>query len=233
MNQNIAEIQRMLIDGGFDVGKSGADGLYGPSTKSALQRCITKANSKEGGILRLSQSQLDQIFTLGAKSGRNSKFLPALNDLFEKSGINSVNRIAGFLSQIGVESGEFLYVKELGADSYFSKYEPGTSIGKNLGNTQKGDGARYKGRGLIQVTGRANYAACGKALGIDLINNPELLEQPKYAVDSAGWYWDTRNINAACDVDDIVKITKLVNGGTNHLTERTNYYKKAKSVLTA
>lgn len=233
MNQNIAEIQRMLIDGGFDVGKSGADGLYGPSTKSALQRCITKANSKEGGLLRLSQSQLDQIFPLGAKSGRNSKFLPALNDLFEKSGINSVNRIAGFLSQIGVESGEFLYVKELGADSYFSKYEPGTSIGKNLGNTQKGDGARYKGRGLIQVTGRANYAACGKALGIDLINNPELLEQPKYAVDSAGWYWDTRNINAACDADDIVKITKLVNGGTNHLAERTNYYKKAKSVLTA
>lgn len=235
MNSAIAEIQRMLIEGGFSVGKAGADGIYGPSTKSALQKCIAQANSKsEGGGLKLTQAQLDKIFPVGASAGRNAKFLKPLNDLFESKKINTVNRIAGFLSQIGVESAEFRYVKELGNDSYFDKYDTG-SIADKLGNTPQkdGDGAKYKGRGLIQVTGLANYKACGKALGLDLVNHPELLEQPEYAVASAGWYWETKNINAACDADDIVKITKLVNGGTNHLAERTAYYKKAKSVLTS
>lgn len=232
MNSAIAEIQRMLIEGGFSVGKSGADGLYGPSTKAALQRCIAQAN--EGGGLKITQAQLDKIFPVGASNGRNAKFLKPLNDLFEKQDINTVNRIAGFLSQVGVESAEFKYVRELGNDSYFDKYDTGP-LAEKLGNTPQkdGDGAKYKGRGLIQVTGLANYKACGKALGLDLVNHPELLEQPEYAVESAGWYWSMRNINAACDADDIVKITKLVNGGTNHLAERTAYYKKAKSVLTS
>uniref|UniRef100_A0AAU8GHX4 Endolysin n=2 Tax=unclassified Seunavirus TaxID=2494210 RepID=A0AAU8GHX4_9CAUD len=236
MNAAIAEIQRMLINGGFSVGKGGADGLYGPATKSALQKCIAQATSgkNEGGTLKLTQAQLDKIFPVGASSGRNAKFLGALNDLFEKTNINTVNRIAGFLSQIGVESAEFRYVRELGNNSYFDKYDTGP-IAERLGNTPQkdGDGAKYKGRGLIQITGLANYKACGKALGLDLVNHPELLEQPEYAVASAGWYWNMRNINAACDADDIVKITKLVNGGTNHLAERTAYYKKAKSVLTS
>lgn len=231
MNKDIAEIQSLLIDGGFDVGKWGADGAYGPGTRSALIKCIQKAN--EGGALKLTLQQLDKIFPVAAKAGRNQKFLGPLNELFDKGGVNTINRIAGFLSQVGQETAEFLYVRELGANSYFAKYEPGTDIGKRLGNTQPGDGAKFKGRGLIQVTGRANYTACGKALGLDLINHPELLEQPEYAVASAGWYWGLRNINAACDADDIVKITKLVNGGTTHLAERTAYYKKAKSVLSA
>lgn len=232
MNSAIAEIQRMLINGGFSVGKSGADGIYGPATKSALEKCIQKANSTNGGNTLLTQAQLDKIFPIGAKANRNSKFLEPLNNLFLKTDINTTNRIAGFLSQIGVESAEFKYVRELGNDAYFDKYDTG-SLAKKLSNTPEkdGDGAKYKGRGLIQITGYANYRDCGKALGIDLINHPELLEQPEYAVLSAGWYWQSRNINAACDADDIVKITKLVNGGTNHLSERTAYYNKAKSVL--
>lgn len=228
MNKDIQEIQSLLINGGFSVGKSGADGLYGADTRNALISCINKANS--GGSLKLTLVQLNKIFPNGAKS-RNATFLAPLNDLFEKNKINTVNRIAGFLSQIGVESEEFLYVRELGNTAYFAKYEPTTQIGKNLGNTQPGDGAKFKGRGLIQVTGRTNYTACGKALGLDLINHPELLEQPRYAVDSAGWYWSLRNINASCDADDIVAITKKVNGGTNHLDRRTAYYNKAKEVL--
>lgn len=183
--------------------------------------------------MKITLEQLNQIFPAGAKAGRNAQFLAPLNDLFDKGGVNTAKRIAGFLSQIGVESEEFLYVKELGNNAYFAKYDIATnpSKAKGLGNTQPGDGAKFKGRGLIQVTGRANYTACGKALGIDLVNKPELLEQPKYAVDSAGWYWSSRNINAACDADDIVRITKLVNGGRMHLDRRTAYYNKAKSVL--
>ena len=236
MTAAIAEIQKMLVEGGFSVGKSGADGIYGPSTKRALQECIAKANSvpAQGASLKLTLEQLNKIFPVGAFSGRNAKFIAPLNDLFEKGGINTVNRISGFLSQIGVESAEFRYVKELGNDAYFDKYDTG-SIAKRLGNTPEkdGDGAKYKGRGLIQITGLDNYKACGKALGLDLVNHPELLEQPVYAVASAGWYWNLRNINAACDADGIVRITKLVNGGTNHLEERTAYYKKAKNVLTS
>ena len=226
-------MQQLLIDGGFSVGKSGADGLYGNDTRAALIACILQANS--GGSLQISLSQLNAIFPEGGKSGRNAKYLAPLNDLFAKAGINTVKRIAGFLSQIGVESEEFLYVRELGNTAYFNKYDIRYAPKKaqELGNTQPGDGAKYKGRGLIQVTGKSNYTACGRALGLDLVNKPELLEQPQYAVDSAGWYWGLRNINAACDADDIVKITKLVNGGTMHIDRREAYYKKAKSVLSS
>lgn len=224
----------MLIDGGFSVGKSGADGLYGKDTRAALAACIEQAKGNGGG-LKLTLQQLNSIFPAGAKSGRNAKFIEPLNDLFQKSDVNTVKRVAGFLSQIGVESEEFLYVRELGGNSYFNKYDIQYAPAKarELGNTSPGDGAKYKGRGLIQVTGKANYTACGKALGLDLVNHPELLEQPQYAVESAGWYWNSRNINAACDADDIVKITKLVNGGTTHLDRRTAYYNKAKSVLSS
>lgn len=233
MNKSIAEMQQMLINGGFSVGPSGADGLYGPATRKALQACIDKAN--KGGKVLLTLDQLNKIFPSGAKAGRNEKYIQPLNDLFEKQSINTVNRIAGFLSQIGVESEEFLYVRELGNTAYFNKYDIryNPTKAKELGNTNPGDGAKYKGRGLIQVTGKANYTACGKALGLDLVNHPELLEEPKYAVDSAGWYWNTRNINAACDANDIIRVTKLVNGGTMHLDKRTAYYNKAKTVLTS
>lgn len=183
--------------------------------------------------MELTLDKLNKIFPTGAKSGRNLKFLPGINATMREYEINTVNRLAGFLSQIGVESEEFLYVRELGNDAYFNKYDIrfAPQKARDLGNTQPGDGAKYKGRGLIQVTGRANYLACGKALGLDLINKPELLEQPVYAVESAGWYWGMRKINAAADADDIVKITKLVNGGRMHLDRRTAYYNLAKSVL--
>ncbi|QDH49245.1 endolysin [Pantoea phage Phynn] len=229
MNKDIQEIQSILIKGGFSVGKSGADGWYGNDTRNALIDCVNKAN---GNSMKLTLEQLNKIFPTGA-SGRNAKFIDPLNALFAEREINTVNRVAGFLSQIGVESEELLYTRELGNSAYFNKYDIrfAPQKAKDLGNTQPGDGAKFKGRGLIQVTGRANYTACGKALGIDLLNTPELLEQPKWAVESAGWYWGLRNINALCDANDITRITKAVNGGTNHLDRRTAYYNKAKSVL--
>lgn len=185
--------------------------------------------------MKLTLDQLNRIFPSGAKSGRNAKFIDGLNRTFEMYGINTVNRIAGFLSQIGVESEEFLYVRELGNNAYFDKYDIRFNPKKaaDLGNIQPGDGAKFKGRGLIQVTGRANYKACGDALGLNLLSTPELLEQPLYAVESAGWYWGMRKINALCDADDIVKITRAVNGGTMHLDRRKAYYVTAKKVLSA
>jgi putative chitinase len=100
-----------------------------------------------------------------------------------------------------------------------------------LGNKVNGDGFKYRGRGLIQVTGRANYAACGEALGLDLINRPELLEQPQYAAMSAAWFWSFRGLNTLADQSDFLKITKRINGGTNGLADRQALYDKALKVL--
>jgi len=183
--------------------------------------------------LIITLDQLNRIFPSAAKAGRNVKFLDGINKTISDQNMSTVNRVAGYLSQIGVESEELLYTRELGNSAYFNKYDIQFSKKKaeELGNTSPGDGAKYKGRGLIQVTGKFNYAACGKALGIDLVNHPEILEQPLYASQSAGWYWGSRNINAAADEDNIVKITKLVNGGKMHLDRRNSYYEKAKQVL--
>lgn len=100
-----------------------------------------------------------------------------------------------------------------------------------MGNTEPGDGWKYRGRGLFQVTGRANYAACGEALGLDLINQPTLLEQPQYAAMSAAWFWSMKDLNTLADKGDFVKITRRINGGLNGQADRQGLYDKALKVL--
>jgi putative chitinase len=143
--------------------------------------------------------------------------------------INTRLRIAAFLAQIGHESGSLVYSKELGGASYFAKYDGR----KDLGNTQSGDGAKFAGRGLIQVTGRANYLAASKALFGDerLLKNPELLEQPEWAAGSAVWFWSSRDLNALADADRFSDLTKRINGGTNGLEDRKTRYRQALKVL--
>ncbi|QHJ81282.1 MAG: hypothetical protein [Caudoviricetes sp.] len=160
---------------------------------------------------------------------RAQKWAPALSVAMGGGLINTRFRQASFLAQIGHESGSLVYTKELGGASYFAKYDGR----KDLGNTQAGDGARFCGRGLIQVTGRANYAKASQALFGDdrLLKNPELLEQPEWAAKSAVWYWTTRNLNALADQDRFTGITKAINGGTNGLEDRKARYRLALSVL--
>ena len=156
------------------------------------------------------------------------RWTDALNDQMDKGQINTCLREAAFLSQILVESGCFKWVREIwGPTPTQSGYEGRV----DLGNTQPGDGFKYRGRGLIQVTGRANYTACAQALGIDCINHPELLEQPEYAVASAVWFWTANNLNAIADTGDIKHVTHVVNGGYNGLADREMYYNKAKQEL--
>ncbi|WP_328587193.1 glycoside hydrolase family 19 protein, partial [Pseudomonas syringae] len=94
-----------------------------------------------------------------------------------------------------------------------------------------GDGQLYRGRGLIQITGRANYEACGEALGLDLINHPELLEQPQHAAMSAAWFWHRAALNALADKGEFIQITRKINGGTNGLADRQALYASALKVL--
>jgi Predicted chitinase len=139
---------------------------------------------------------------------------------------NIVGRLreASFLSQIIHESGSFRYVREISSGEAYEGR-------KDLGNIYKGDGARFKGRGLIQITGRTNYEALSKDLGIDFVSNPALLEQPVNAVRSACWFWDKKNLNRFADAGDNITITRRINGGTNGITERMYYYDRALKVL--
>ena len=100
-----------------------------------------------------------------------------------------------------------------------------------MGNTAAGDGWKYRGRGLIQITGRSNYAECGEALGLDLVNHPELLEKPQHACMSAAWFWASRGLNTLADAGSFSKITSRINGGLNGAADRQALYAKALKVL--
>ena len=136
----------------------------------------------------ISKQQLLRIFPNAGQSA--GVFVPVLNTAMVRYQIVGTLRQAAFIAQVGHESGQFRYVRELGGEQYLSKYDTG-SLAKRLGNTPEadGDGQKYCGRGLIQITGRANYLECGEALGLDLIKQPELLEVPQYACMSAAWFW--------------------------------------------
>jgi len=145
--------------------------------------------------------------------------------LLNKYEINTPLRIAHFMAQTHHESGGFKYAKEIGNDAYFKKYEGR----KDLGNINEGDGLRFKGRGYIQVTGRANYAALSKDTKIDFLNNPELLEQEANAMISAVWFWNKKKLNILADKDDCKAITKRINGGYNGLADRERLLIKYKA----
>lgn len=142
----------------------------------------------------------------------------------ESFDITSRLRIAHFLGQTCEESAGYRTTEEFASGK---EYEGR----KDLGNTEKGDGPRYKGRGLLQLTGRANYGEYGKALGVDLVNNPTVAGQPALSLKIACEYWKLHNINADCDRDDIQAVTRKVNGGLNGLSERITFTQKAKTAI--
>jgi putative chitinase len=134
---------------------------------------------------------------------------------------------AMFIAQTMHESGECRYTKELASGQAYEAR-------KDLGNTIPGDGVRYKGRGLIQITGRANYKRISDACGVDFVAHPELLETPDWAAASAAWFWSINKLNdiAQLNTDDsFLKVTKRINGGTNGLEDRRKYWIRAKQQL--
>lgn len=145
----------------------------------------------------------------------------------ETRSIDTPIRRAHFLAQLGHESGSFKYAEEIASGSAYEGRA-------DLGNTEKGDGVRFKGRGLIQLTGRANYVAYGASIGQDLTVDghwTQVATDPALAVDAAGWFWDTKGLNAIADTDDVRKVTKKVNGGYYGLADRKAYLKRAKWFL--
>ncbi len=174
----------------------------------------------------ITEAQLLRIYpNAGQRAG---VFVPALNRAMQRYRIDSPVRQAAFLAQIGHESGQLKWVKELwGPTPAQQKYEGR----KALGNTEPGDGRRFSGKGLIQITGRENYRRAGAALGLPLLDNPELLEQPEWAAASAAWWWANHGLNELADAGEFEKITRVINGGLNGQDDRLALWERAKRVL--
>ena len=170
---------------------------------------------------------LDQLRRIMPYAGdRAAIYLDPLNQAMAEFGIDTPARQAGFLAQIAHESGSLKYTREIASGATYEGR-------RDLGNTEPGDGMRFKGRGLIQITGRHNYRICSLALYGDerLLDKPWLLESVIGACRSAAWYWSAFGLNALADEGDIKRMTKRINGGLNGLTERMAYYAVAKEVL--
>ena len=183
----------------------------------------------------------------------DTKWLEPLNGTFQKYDVNTPKRQAAFIGQCAVESANFTRLQEnlnYSAQrltqvwpSRFPNINMAESYAHNpekladfvyagrMGNLQDGDGWKFHGRGLIQLTGRENYANCGSGVGVDLIDNPDLLLTPKYAALSAGWFWNRKQLNLLADSGDIETMTKRINGGLTGLNERIAKITKALQVL--
>ena len=179
----------------------------------------------------LTETQLSQIMRNAAPAKRQS-FLTPLNDAMQEHGITSLLRTAAFIAQLAHESGEFRFMEELwGPTAAQKRYEPPSDLAKRLGNSQAGDGKRFKGRGPIQITGRFNYKKYGDLLVIDLVAGPDRAATPEIGFATAGLFWQRNGLNELADAGNFKEITRRINGGQNGAAERERFYEIAKQVL--
>lgn len=177
------------------------DGVIGPNTYAAMFR------------------------KLGAGPERAAELALSANVHFPAYGImDSELRLAHFMAQLVHESGSFRYMEEIASGSAYEGRA-------DLGNTQTGDGVRFKGRGPIQITGRDNYRKFGRKIGIDIENHPEIAAIPSIGLHLALEYWADRKLNALADADDVVTITRKINGGQNGLADRKSHLTRIKGWL--
>ena len=220
------------------------DGTLGQQTSEAIetfQKKVVKIEKPDGKVTlggetlkklaegipkSLCESVLQGIYP-DASDSLIARYSGPLAEKMTQSGINTPLRIAHFLAQIGHESSELRYCEEIASGAAYEGR-------KDLGNNQPGDGVRFKGRGLIQLTGRSNYAAYGKARGMDLTTKEgcaTLASDPALAVDVACWFWTEHGLNELADKDDVTKITKRINGGLNGFDDRKAQLSRAKFFL--
>jgi putative chitinase len=149
------------------------------------------------------------------------RYVGELNLRLQQFPVNTPQRLCMFLAQLGHESGELLYCEEIASGSAYE--------GRlDLGNTQPGDGRKYKGRGLIQLTGKKNYTLAGLAMDLPLLENPELLLTPANAVLVSFWFFENNNLWSICDSGDFKKLTRRINGGLNGYEHRLQLLKQCR-----
>ena len=184
-----------------------------------------------GADAMLTEVQLIQIMR-NASQRKCHLYLVPLNDAMVTHGIDNLLRTAAFIAQLAHESGEFQFMEEIwGPTAAQKRYEPPSDLAKRLGNTQPGDGKRFKGRGPIQITGRFNYQKYGDLLGLDLISNPAQAATPEVGFATAALFWERNGLNKLADADQFKDITQRINGGQNGAAERERYYARAELVL--
>jgi len=244
---NVRDIQYRLNELGYDIGRGGerklqkgkdgnwvylnnsqirgVDGVYGPSVDKAVRQFQEDAGLEVTGIVDASTANAMANAESVRFKGLDTKQLTdsqrtnytALLEEAQKEGIKGVE-LAALMAQAGHESDTFNTLREYASGSAYEGRE-------DLGNTEVGDGKRYRGRGHIQLTGRANYRRAGEALGLDLENNPELVEtDPSIAARVTIWFWKENVRSQAPDFNDVERVTKVVNGGFNGLKHRIELY---------
>ena len=200
---DVKAVQTKLQAAGYSPGA--IDGDLGPATFTALLNFVSHKN----------------VGPIGVTLGR------AMAVDLTKYQINTGLRIAHFIAQAAHETQYFEFMTEYGGPSYFAQYDGRA----DLGNTHPGDGYKYRGRGLFQITGRANYVTYGTKLSLDLVDNPDSAATPEVATLTACVFWVGRGLNAYADADDCHSITHRINGGYNGLQNRQDLTDRLKTVL--
>jgi predicted chitinase len=149
------------------------------------------------------------------------RYLPLMEAAMRENDVTNEMRARMWLAQVGHESGSLVYFEELASGAAYEGRA-------DLGNTQPGDGKKYKGRGPIQVTGRSNYTNAGNGLRLPLVDKPEMAADPTHAFRVSGWWWKANGLNPISDTGDVVAATKRINGGTNGLSDRQSRYELAR-----
>lgn len=193
-----------------------------PAPKTPYKAGNTSTDHNNGGK-SLTANQIKAIMPHCS----HPEYLDNINAALKEGQINTSARQAAFLAQLAHESGELVYMEEIASGEAYEGR-------KDLGNTQPGDGKRFKGRGPIQLTGRSNYRMAGKALGLDLESHPESVATPEIGFRVSVWFWTSHELNTLADkntLESFDKISKTINGGITGQAERRAYWNKAKSVL--
>jgi predicted chitinase len=226
--------QRLTIPDGFDrpTGRpqTAPPGMNSPSSRPGSTTRPEPGNTAapvggpsapaNGGV---TADQLRRIMP-NLSAEKANQYLPHINRAMAEAGINTKNQQAAFLAQLGHESGGLRYMEEIASGAAYEGR-------RDLGNTQPGDGTRFKGRGPIQLTGRANYRAAGRDLGIDLENNPRRAADPDVGFRVAAWFWKSRGLNQLAEQGNFREVTRRINGGYNGLADREAYYRRALAAL--
>jgi putative chitinase len=247
--------------GGVEINGDNTDlipeSLQEPTPVEQPTEIVTEAPTepiiKVDNMMKVTMTQLDGI-TKNPGLKDKDVVLATLNEVIEKYVIDTKQRLSHFLAQLCHESGNLKVLSEnlnYSAErllqvfpKYFNKSNVNQYARKHekianrvycnrMGNGTElsGDGWKYRGRGYIQLTGKDNYRLFGKLINVDLLTNPDLAAQPKYAMLIAGAYWNYKKLNQYADADDITTITKKINGGTNGLSDRTKQYNRIKGIL--
>ncbi|PZR18608.1 MAG: hypothetical protein DI536_01630 [Archangium gephyra] len=226
--------EKLLKQLGFNPGK--VDGLFDKSTLKAVRAFERSQGMKVDGVVGANQVEKMKALTRGVTLGqlrsimptlplsKAKAYLPLLNRAMAEAKINTKPRKAMFLAQLAHESVSLRYFEEIASGAAYEGR-------RDLGNIHPGDGVRYKGRGPIQLTGRSNYRAAGRALGLPLEANPKMAARPSVGFRTAAWFWNSRGLNRYADQGNFLEVTRRINGGYNGLADRQAYYRRALKVL--